>query len=169
MKRNHPDMDISEQISQIIIHNLPLFLMYALGTILVAYFNIILAIIFIVYIIISNIIFMIHICAFCPHYGTRTSKCGYGLVTKYFTKRKRLKEFNKNFKKYIAVLFPDWFVPVIFGIYLLFSAFDWIIVIILIIFMVIAFGVIPFGSKSKCEKCAHRKQCPWMNITGSKV
>jgi len=154
--------------SQMIIHNFPLLLMYVLGSILVAYLNLFFAIIFIVYIIISNILFMVHICVFCPHYGTRTSQCGYGLATKYFAKRKSLKEFNKNFKKYIAVLFPDWFVPTIIGFYLLIITFDWIVVIILIIFMVIGFGVIPFGSRSKCKSCKHRKQCPWMDISGNK-
>ena len=72
---------------QILQHNIPLFSMYVIGSILVAYLNIYFAIIFIIYLPISNYIFMVYICAYCPHYGKRSSLCGYGLVTKYLRKK----------------------------------------------------------------------------------
>lgn len=151
--------------AQILKHNIPLFIMYTLGVILVAFFNIFFAIIFLIYIPISNVIFMAYICAYCPHYGARSSLCGYGLATKYVTKRKNPREFKTKFKQFIAVLFPEWFVPVIVGIYLLYISFDWLVLVLLIIFIVIAFIIIPFDSRSKsCETCKHRDQCPWMSI-----
>ncbi len=154
-------------IGQIAVHNVPLFLMYALGTLIIGLFNLYLAIIFIIYIFISNYLFMLGICAYCPHYGTRSSLCGYGLVTKYITERKPPREFKNKFKRNIGVLFPLWFVPLGIGIFLLLYSFNWIVLILLIIFMVIGFVIVPFGSSSTtCKTCKLRKQCPWMSICG---
>lgn len=153
--------------TQILTHNIPLLCMYIVGTIIVGFLCIYCAIAFIIYIIISNIVFMVTICAYCPHYGTRSSLCGYGLLTKNFTTRKRPREFKRQFKKYIAVLFPIWFVPLLIGIYLLIFSFDWIVLIILIFYIILAFGVVLYVSRSKsCKTCKHRDQCPWNSICG---
>jgi hypothetical protein len=152
---------------QILLHNIPLFSMYVIGSILVAYLNIYFAIIFIIYLPISNYFFMVYICAYCPHYGKRSSLCGYGLVTKYFSEKKRPREFKSHFKRYIAVLFPDWFVPLIAAIIVLVYSFDWLVLILLIIFIIVGFIIVPFGSKStSCKTCKLRDQCPWMSICG---
>jgi hypothetical protein len=151
--------------TQILIHNIPLLSMYVLGVVIVSIFSLFWGILFIVYIIISNILFMIWICKYCPHYGTRTSVCGYGLVTKKLTKRKSPREFNKAFKRYIAVLFPDWFAPLFVGIYLLTIEFDWILLILVVAFTLIAFvGVLYVSKSDSCDTCKLRKNCPWMKI-----
>ena len=171
-KSDHPKKN-SEQCTedyttgQILQHNIPLFSMFIIGSILVAYLNIYFAIIFIIYLLVSNYLFMVLICAYCPHYGKRSSLCGYGLVTKYFAERKRPREFRGHFKRYIALLFPDWFVPLIAAIIVLFNSFEWLVLIFLIIFIIVAFIIVPFGSKStSCKTCKLRNQCPWMSICG---
>jgi hypothetical protein len=151
--------------AQMLVHNMPLLTMFVLGVILTVFFSIYLAIFFIIYLIISNYLYMALICGYCHHYGTRTSLCGYGLLAKRITKRKSYKEFGSNFKKYIAVMFPNWFLPFIVGIYVLYLSFDWIILIILIIFSVIGFAVVPYFSKTEsCETCKIRDSCPWMSL-----
>lgn len=153
--------------SQILRHNIPLFIMFAVGIIIVGIFNIIGSILFAVYLPIGNYLFMTKICAFCPHYGNRSSLCGYGLITKHFTRRKNLHEFKSSFRRYVGVLFPFWFVPLIIGIYLLYVSFDWVVLILFIIFIVVAFVIVPFGSRStSCKTCKHRDQCPWMSLSG---
>jgi len=156
-------------LSQILIHNIPLFSMYVLGTVLIAIFNILIAVIFIIYLIVSNYLFLSLICAYCPHYGTRTSLCGYALVAKHVTTRKSARGFKSNFRKYIGVIFPNWFFPLIIGIFLIYISFNWIILILLIVFIIIAFIGVPYLSKSKsCTTCKLRNNCPWMCLYSKK-
>jgi hypothetical protein len=151
--------------SQIIIHNIPLISMYILGTIIIYFFNLFFAMAFIIYLIISNVLFMVLICTYCPHYGSRTSLCGYGLVSKRLASRKRVREFSKAFKRYIAVLFPNWFAPLFVGIYLLWISFEWIMLILLIAFILIAFiGVLYVSKSESCNTCRLKNNCPWMSI-----
>jgi hypothetical protein len=111
---------------------------------------------------------MLKICAYCPHYGSRSSLCGYGLLTKFITSKKRPKEFKKQFKRYIAVLFIDWFLPVIIGIIILLQSFSWFVLILLIIFIIDAFGIVLYVSKSSsCDTCKLKGQCPWSSICGN--
>ena len=108
---------------------------------------------------------MVFICAYCPHYGTRTSNCGYGLVTKRLVKRKSARRFKTAFKRSIIVLFPNWFAPLIIGIYILWLSFNFVFLILLIIFILIAFIGVLYVSKSKsCNTCKLRKNCPWMSL-----
>ena len=153
---------------QMFVHNIPLLSMYVLGTIIIGFLNIWIALIFILYLILSNYIFMLKICAYCPHYGSRSSLCGYGLLTKFVTTKKKPKEFRKQFKRFIAVLFPDWFLPLIIGIYLLLQSFDWLTLLLLIIFIIIAFGAVLYVSRSKsCKSCKLKGACPWSSICGN--
>ena len=151
--------------TQILIHNGPLLTMYVLGVIIISLYSLFWGIAFIFYIILSNILFMALICRYCPHYGTRTSICGYGLVTKKLVKRKSPREFNKAFKRFIVVLFPDWFAPLLVGIYLMIQDFDWLLLILVVVFTLIAFGGVLYISKSKsCNTCKLKKNCPWMSL-----
>ena len=151
--------------AQMMVHNIPLLSMYVLGTILIWFFNFYLTILFIIYLVISNYLFMILICGFCPHYGTRSSICGYGLLAKKVTKRKSVREFRSSFLKNIAVIFPNWFLPFFIGIYLLYIDFSILILVLLIVFAVVGFAVVPYISKSKsCNSCKLRKTCPWMSL-----
>ncbi len=153
---------------EMMIHNIPLLIMYALGIILISFLNFWFGIIFIFYFIVSNYIFMLKICSYCPHYGSRSSLCGYGLLTKYITTKKKIKGFKVQFKRYIAVLFPEWFLPLIVGIFLLIRSFDWLILVLLIVFIIIAFGVVLYVSKSKsCDTCKLKGACPWSSICGN--
>jgi len=152
-------------MGQILVHNIPLFIMYVLGTILVAFLNIFVAFGYIIYIFIGLSLFMVNICVYCPHYGKQSSLCGYGIIVKRLAKRKNPREFQSNFKRFIAVLFPIWFIPLIVGIYLLIINFNWLVLGIFIIFIIIGFIIVPFYSRSKaCKECKHRDQCPWMNL-----
>lgn len=151
--------------SQILTHNIPLISMYILGTGIIYFFNLFFALGFIIYLIISNVLFIVLICTYCPHYGSRTSLCGYGLVAKRLAARKRVREFSKAFKRYIVVLFPNWFAPLLVGVYLLLTSFNWIILILLIVFILVAFIGVIYVSKSKsCNTCRLKNNCPWMSI-----
>jgi len=150
---------------KIITHNIPLISMYILGTGIIYFLDLLFALGFIIYLIISNVLFMVLICTYCPHYGSRTSLCGYGLVAKQLAARKSVREFSKAFKHYIAVLFPNWFAPLLIGIYLLWTSFSWIMLIMLIVFILLAFIGVLYISKSKsCNTCRLRNNCPWMSI-----
>lgn len=152
---------------QIFSHNIPLMIMYILGVFIVSIYNIVFSVIFIVYIILSLYIFMVTICAYCPHYGTKSSLCGYGLVTKSLTSRKKASQFKSQFRRNIAVLFPVWFVPLIFGLIIIINEFTWFMVILLIVYIIIAFGVVLYVSRSKsCKTCKLKKNCPWNSLCG---
>jgi hypothetical protein len=154
--------------AQILTHNIPLLSMYALGIIILSFIHILMGLGFLFYLIISNYLFMVLICAYCPHYGSKTALCGYGLLTKYLTQHKPPREFKVQFKRFIIVLFPDWFAPLFVGIYLLINEFNWLILILLIVFVIDAFGVVLYVSRSQsCKTCKLKGQCPWSSICGN--
>jgi hypothetical protein len=154
--------------TQILIHNIPLLSMFTLGALISGYVNLYLGIGYIIATIIGNYLFIILICAYCPHYGSKTALCGYGLITKYLAEHRRPSEFKSQFKKYIAVLFPPWFVPLIAGIIYLIYSFDWVVLILLIIFIILAFGVVLYVSFTQsCKTCKLKNSCPWRAICGN--
>ena len=111
---------------------------------------------------------MIFLCPYCHFWNTTACPCGYGRIAARLREQK-LQEgtddnlFRKKFRRHIPVIVPLWFIPVAAGVYFLVSSFWWPLLILLVVFAVDAFVVLPLLSrKHGCVECPQKDQCPWM-------
>lgn len=141
--------------------NLPTVAMFAVGSIILFLLWWPLALIYALYCALSIVMFWAFICPYCSHFGTGACPCGYGSVAPRYFKKKQ-GEFPKVFKKNIVIMFPCWIVPVLGGIYILYSAFSILVAILFLAFCIDAFAVIPGISRFiGCRDCENKEGCPW--------
>ena len=162
--------------AQVLVNNLPYIAMTVLGTaIFVAGFEgrtwrPIAAGAYFIYGIAGALWIMIFVCPFCRYWSTRSCPCGYGVIAAKLRERKALDRFGEKFKKHIPVIVPLWFLPVIAGISVVISGFSWPILVLLILFALDAFLILPLVStKHGCKGCPQKDTCPWMGIKGKKT
>ena len=135
---------------------------YALGTILMYFLNPYYAILYVIFCIIAIILFLKLICTYCPSYGRARCSSGYGRAAAYLFKKGDRRKFSKMFKIYIPFLSIIWFLPLISSLFLLINEFSWALVVIVILFIIISFIVLPYYSRvHSCKKCPNKKECPW--------
>ena len=152
---------------RMILHNLPEFIMYVLGSIIMSYLGLVVLIIFVVYFVFSTLWFMRFICTYCPHYDKLKCPSGYAPVAAKLFKKRDMNKFSIMFKRHIGVVFPTWFVPVIAGIYIILVDFSIVTIWLLIVFIVDAFIILPISSRRYgCDYCDLRDKCPWMGRYG---
>jgi hypothetical protein len=118
---------------------------------------------FLGYYAISQFAFWYLICTRCANYGSGHCPSGQSIAAARYFKKRKTKEFRKAFKKYIGVVFPWWFIPLIGAVYLFLFDFSMVMLIFFIGFCIIGFIFIPFYSKGKgCKDCKNKKNCPWV-------
>lgn len=106
---------------------------------------------------------MIFICPYCRYWDTRACPCGYGRIAAKLRERKAADRFNEKFKKHIPVIVPLWLIPVLTGVPLVIYSFSWLLLVLLVIFTLDAFIVLPVLSvKHGCKGCPQEDTCPWM-------
>lgn len=146
------------------LHEWPMWLTFAMGAVIMALYRWWAAVAYVVYVAASLIWFMYFICRYCG-----TSKVGHceSVIGHWsmalFPKRGAPREFQRQFRRHIAVLFPDWFVPAVVGILLLIlRPFSLSLLILVIVFCLVAFVVLPILSNRKsCATCTMKRVCPW--------
>ena len=106
---------------------------------------------------------ILFICPYCNYWNTKSCPCGYGLIAAKLRERKPGNRFNEKFKKHIPVIVPLWFIPILTGIAVLINGFSWLLLVLLIIFALDAFVVLPlFSIRHGCKDCPQKDTCPWM-------
>ena len=149
------------------LHNAPEVVMYILGSVIMFYLGLWAMIAFIGYFVFSTLWYMKFVCTNCPHYDNLRCPSGYASVVTKLFKKGDVKKFNASFKRNMGVVFPTWFAPVFAGIYLLYYTFTIPMVILLIVFIVDAFIILPiFSKKYGCQECDLKDKCPWMGKYG---
>lgn len=145
--------------------NLPTMLMILLGGILLYFIWWPYAVAFLAYAYSSIVMFWGLICPYCTHYDTRACPCGYGVMSpKLFKARKG--DFKAIFRQRLAIMYPNWMVPFVGGLYLVWTSFSWLFLMIFVAFSVIGFGLIPLISKFVgCADCEVKSDCPWVEMT----
>ncbi len=147
----------------IMLDNVPTVAMFVLGAVLVRMAWGSAAIAMVLYDLLAVVLFWRLICRHCAQFGSRACPCGYGVVAAKFFKKMEGGDFRKVFRRYIAIMYPCWFVPLAAGIHLLYSRFNKSALTIFIAFTVIAFILIPVISRLVgCKGCDLKDQCPWM-------
>ena len=133
--------------------------MYILGAALCVLFWWPLAILYLLYAVLSNVLYMAWVCPYCGHYALGTCPAGFHILSGRRFKAKLGTTFAREFRRNLWVMIPGWFVPPLVAVYLLVTGFSWLVLTLLVIFCVIAFWWLPESSKSHCEGC-ETVDCP---------
>ncbi|MCG8572577.1 MAG: hypothetical protein MJB14_20785 [Spirochaetes bacterium] len=148
----------------LLLDNLPTVSMFFLGTAILIRVTLWLGIGYLFYAGFAIAWFWAHICPHCHHFATFGCPCGYGHISSLFFKKKNGTNFRRIFRKNIVVLFPCWFIPPVVTIYVLLQQFDRALFVLMILFSITAFLLVPYVSKFVgCKNCASRSNCPWIN------
>jgi len=166
-KKYRPEQEYTH--TQEFLDNLPYIMMIILGSLILffsiqlPYWNLLAGILFIIYGVLGTVWFIIFICPYCHFYGTRSCPCGYGQIATKIKPKAKIEQFNEKFKKHIPVIFPLWILPLLVGAISIIYTFSSLILILIILFIIDAFIVLPLISrKYGCAHCPQKDNCPWM-------
>jgi hypothetical protein len=155
--------------AQELINNIPYITMTLLGTIIfiLTFDNLVWALTtggaYLIYGLAGALWIMIFVCPYCNYWNTRSCPCGYGRISAKFRGKSSVNCFDEKFKKHIPVIVPLWFVPILAGSPVLVNRFSWLLLVLLIIFALDAFVVLPLVSiQHGCKECPQKDTCPWM-------
>lgn len=155
--------------AQELINNIPYAAMTVLGTVIFvaalggSVWGLIAAGAYLAYGLMGAFWIMIFVCPFCGYWNTKSCPCGYGRIAAKFCKKKPIECFSEKFKQHIPVIVPLWFIPVLVGVPLVIRSFSWTLLVLLVVFALDAFVVLPLVStKHGCKECPQRDTCPWM-------
>jgi hypothetical protein len=155
--------------AQELINNIPYLAMTVLGMVIFvtalgsSAWGLIAAAAYLAYGLMGALWIMIFVCPYCGYWNTRSCPCGYGHIAAKFRKKKPIECFSEKFKKHIPVIVPLWFIPILVGVPLVIRSFSWILLVLLVVFVIVAFVILPLVStKHGCKECPQRDSCPWM-------
>jgi hypothetical protein len=81
----------------------------------------------------------------------------------WIAERKPGNRFNEKFKRHIPVIVPLWLIPVLAGVPLIIRTFSWPLLVLLVVFSIDAFVILPlFSRQHGCKECPQKDSCPWM-------
>ena len=96
-------------------------------------------------------------------YNSRKCPCGYGVISGKLRNRGDHSLFREKFRKHIPVIVPLWFIPSAAGVLYLISEYSHIMLVLLILFCIQAFLILPLYSKYHgCRDCPQKEECSWM-------
>ncbi len=152
------------------LHLLPLAGVYFLGAWVLWPLGWYVALAYGIYAVIGNLVFIVTICACCANYGRRSCESGYGPVAARLVKRGRAEDFPSCFRRYIPLVAAGWALPAIGGLVIVYRSLGDLrglifAVVPLLIFSIMAFGVLPRSSRESCARCAQRYRCPGARFT----
>lgn len=106
---------------------------------------------------------IIFMCPSCVLYDNKACPCGYGVISAKIRKKGDHLHFREKFKKHIPVIVPQWLIPPSAGIMYLVQEFSVLMLVLLILFCVQAFVVLPLFSRHYgCKDCPQKEECAWM-------
>ncbi len=174
ISNDHPDHEDAASMreyspAQELINNIPYAAMTVLGTVIFvaalggSVWGLIAAGAYLAYGLMGAFWIMIFVCPYCGYWNTSLCPCGYGRIAAKFCKKKPIECFSEKFKKHIPVIEPLWLIPVLVGVPLVIRSFSWTLLVLLVVFALDAFVVLPLVStKHGCKECPQRNTCPWM-------
>jgi hypothetical protein len=118
---------------------------------------------YLVYGVVGALWIILFICPHCPSYGRKSCPCGYGVIASALRQAKDRSLFAREFKRHILFIVPLWFIPLLAGIPLTIASFSWTLVVLMVVFSINSFVVLPkVSTGTGCKECPQRAECPWM-------
>lgn len=133
--------------------------MYILGAVLAGLVGWPLAVLYLAYGLLSNVLYMAWVCPYCGHYSPGTCPAGFDVLSRRRFEAKAGRTFGAQFRRNVLVVAPGWFLPPLAGAYLLVARFSWAVLALLVIFCITAFWLLPETAKKHCAGC-ETADCP---------
>ncbi|MHC4623472.1 MAG: hypothetical protein ACYS4W_06170 [Planctomycetota bacterium] len=106
---------------------------------------------------------MIFVCPYCHFWNSAACPCGYGKIAAGLREKRDGDRFREKFRTHIPVIVPLWIIPALVGVVAVVRSFSWLLLILVIVFAVDAFVILPLLSrKHGCVECPQKDDCPWM-------
>lgn len=122
------------------------------------------ALAYLAYGVLGSLWIILFLCPYCLIYGERSCPCGYGILSAKLRPKGDTRLFSRKFRRHIPAIVPLWIIPpLVGGIFLASHSFSWPLAILVAVFVIHSFLVLPLVSKSHgCKRCPQRADCPWM-------
>jgi hypothetical protein len=133
--------------------------MCILGAILIGLFWWPLALAYLAYSVLANVLYMAWVCPYCGHYQLGTCPAGFDILSGRRFKAHPGKTFGTEFRSKVYILVPGWLLPPIAGMYLLLVDFSWVALGLVAAFCLVGFWWLPESSKKHCQGC-ETVDCP---------
>jgi len=133
--------------------------MYLLGAVLSGLLWPLLGGIYFAYGLFSNYLYMAWVCPYCGHYRLASCAAGFDLLSAGRFRPRPGRSFGSEFRRRSWVLYPGWFLPPVAGLYLLLSDFSWPVAVLLLVFCLDAFWLLPKAAQKHCAAC-ETSDCP---------
>jgi len=140
--------------------NLPLLIIIFFGMLIVGKIWWVWGGIYLLFSITALLLYMKFVCLYCFCYKTQSCHDGYHIIAKRLFKPGKGKSFYRQFKRYVPVVYPIWFLPVPAAIYVLITQFSRLFFGYVIIFSIFGFIILPLMSKNQCTRCKNGPNCP---------
>jgi len=113
---------------------------------------------------------IIFVCPYCRYWNSRSCPCGYGCISGWFRDKSPVECFDEKFKKHIPVIVPLWSIPLFAGLPVVVYRFSWMLLVLLVIFSLDTFVILPLVStKHGCKECPRKNLCLWIKLTDKSV
>lgn len=138
------------------------FVTILLGFIVLVQCHYLLAVMYVIISVMGLMWFLGTICPHCRAYGTPFCKSGYGRLSARLFKKPKEPNFRRAFKRNIVSVTFQWFIPLVAGVWCLYTDYTDLLLITFIMFILVAFIWLPLGSRQKgCKNCPQRDDCSW--------
>ncbi|KAF0106430.1 MAG: hypothetical protein FD146_2601 [Anaerolineaceae bacterium] len=134
-------------------------IMYVLGAALMGLAWWPLAILYLALAAATNIFYMYWVCPYCGHYALGACAAGFDLLSGRRFRARLGRTFRGQFRLGTVVVGLGWFLPPLAALVLLIVRFSWVILVLLAVFCVVAFWLLPEVSKKHCDGC-ETVDCP---------
>lgn len=144
----------------IVLDNAKMAAMYALGVALTVAVWWPLGAVYLAYCFVSLWLYIRLVCPYCLRYRAATCRSGYHLAARSYPPADGA-QFAPRFRRYVAWLYPVWFLPLAAAAYLLAVAFSWWNVVLLALFGLVSLVILPYISRQhSCRECENVENCP---------
>jgi hypothetical protein len=104
------------------------------------------------------------LCPYCRLYGSRRCPCGYDRIAVRLRPKKDDSLFDRHFKRRILGIVPLWIAPPLAAGAWLLGNFSYVLLVLLAVFLVHAFVILPVVSvRTSCARCPQKQDCSWMS------
>jgi len=147
-------------------HDAPVLIMYCLGAWLFLPLGWIWSVAYIIIVLAGNLWFVMRVCPHCTYHGRSDGPSVYCVLSTHLAGKGEPQYFARRFRQNVGISAFNWALPVIGGAIALRPLHDRTYgLVMLAVFVFIAFLLVPMAAKPNCERCLNREACPY----GTKV
>jgi hypothetical protein len=143
------------------VHDAPVMIMYGLGAWLFLPTGWVWSVAYLAVVTGCSLWFIVRVCPHCVYHGREDGPSVYCAVATRLTSRGELRLFTSRFRQSLVVTAVGWLAPIVGGVMTLQQpdrlAYG---VVLLAVFGLVAFYLVPTAAKPSCERCLNKETCP---------